>query len=66
MHFLSDKSAPQCLNCNTMRTGGRYGQSVSLQVQRENTEHRTIMLLASKMGGACAQTELEVLYSDED
>ena len=29
MHFLSNKSAGQCLtkkNCNTMRTGGRYGQ----------------------------------------
>ena len=29
MHFLSDKSARQCLtkkNCNTMRTGGCYGQ----------------------------------------
>ena len=38
VHFLSDKSAPKCIKCNTMRTGGRYGQSISLQGQRSTAQ----------------------------
>ena len=46
MHFLSDKSARQCLtkkNCNTMRTGGRYGQgNLLFALSSANTELRFV------------------------
>ena len=65
MHFLSVKSARQCLtkkNCNTMRTGGCYSQdNLLLASSSASMLYRFVANLrerAKLMGGACERALL--------
>ena len=49
VHFLSDKSAPQYIKCNTMRTGGRDAMVRAFRYKFSGAPHNRV-IRANKMG----------------